>query len=128
MTFTSVVPYNLRSLVCLASLLKPVSFLGTTFRSSITSHYSHSGLVELLEVASELEEIRYESSMDITSNTRPNCSVLLERIYFCMDYDRAKEKYREKVTDYVKYVQAETKNWLYGCSDNSKVVCLMFSL
>lgn len=59
------------------------------------------GLVELLEVASELEEIRYESSMDITSNTRPNCSVLLERIYFCMDYDRAKEKYREKVTDYV---------------------------
>lgn len=59
------------------------------------------GLAQLLEVASELEDIRHESSMDITSNTRPNCSVAFERIYFCMDYDRAKEKYREKVTEYI---------------------------
>ncbi|KAH6936395.1 hypothetical protein HPB50_016455 [Hyalomma asiaticum] len=59
------------------------------------------GLRELLEVASELEDIKYESSMDITPNTRPNCSVAFERIYFCMDYDKAKEKYREKVMDYV---------------------------
>lgn len=59
------------------------------------------GLRELLEVASELEDIKYESSMDITPNTRPNCSVAFERIYFCMDYDKAKEKYREKVMEYV---------------------------
>ncbi|KAH8025307.1 hypothetical protein HPB51_006931 [Rhipicephalus microplus] len=59
------------------------------------------GLRELLEVASELEDIKYESSMDISPNTRPNCSVAFERIYFCMDYDKAKEKYREKVMDYV---------------------------
>ncbi|KAH7952766.1 hypothetical protein HPB49_000960 [Dermacentor silvarum] len=60
------------------------------------------GLRELLEVASELEDIKYESSMDISPNTRPNCSVAFERIYFCMDYDKAKEKYREKVMEYVK--------------------------
>lgn len=59
------------------------------------------GLAELLEVASELEDIKYESSMDISPNTRPNCSVAFERIYFCMDYDKAKEKYREKVMEYV---------------------------
>lgn len=59
------------------------------------------GLRELLEVASELEDIKYESSMDISPNTRPNCSVAFERIYFCMDHDKAKEKYREKVMEYV---------------------------
>uniref|UniRef100_A0A023GNV4 Putative heat shock protein n=1 Tax=Amblyomma triste TaxID=251400 RepID=A0A023GNV4_AMBTT len=59
------------------------------------------GLRHLLEVASELEDIKYESSMDITPNTRPNCSVAFERIYYCMDYDKAKEKYREKVLEYV---------------------------
>ncbi|XP_064482252.1 protein unc-45 homolog B-like [Ornithodoros turicata] len=59
------------------------------------------GLAEILEVASELDGIRYESSMDITPNTRPNCSVCLDRIYFCMDYDKAKEKFRDKVDDFV---------------------------
>ncbi|KAH9373432.1 hypothetical protein HPB48_009477 [Haemaphysalis longicornis] len=55
----------------------------------------------IINVASELEDIKYESSMDISPNTRPNCSVAFERIYFCMDYDKAKEKYREKVMEYV---------------------------
>lgn len=59
------------------------------------------GLASILEVASELEGIRHESSMDITPNTRPNCSVCLDKIYYCMDHDKAKEKYREKVDDFV---------------------------
>lgn len=59
------------------------------------------GLWPLLEVASELQEMRYESSMDITGFTLTHVAVALDRIYFCMDYDQAREKYRNKVLEFI---------------------------
>ncbi|XP_054162334.1 protein unc-45 homolog B-like, partial [Oppia nitens] len=59
------------------------------------------GLWKLLEIASELEEIRYESGMNITSSTRTHVSLLLDKVYLCHDHDKAREIYRDKVMDYI---------------------------
>ncbi|CAD1478878.1 unnamed protein product, partial [Heterotrigona itama] len=60
------------------------------------------GLQRLMEVASELEEYKYESSMEITSSTRTVTSVCLARIYENMYYDAAKEKFRSAIDEYIK--------------------------
>jgi hypothetical protein len=59
------------------------------------------GLWSLLEIASELEEVKYESGMNITSNTRTHVALLLDRVYLCMDHDKAREKFRDKVMDFI---------------------------
>lgn len=60
------------------------------------------GLQRLMEVASELEEYKYESAMDITSSTRTITSVCLARIYENMYYDAAKERFRNAIDEYIK--------------------------
>lgn len=60
------------------------------------------GLQRLMEVASELEEYKYESSMDITLSTRTVTSVCLARIYENMYYDAAKEKFKNAIDEYIK--------------------------
>lgn len=60
------------------------------------------GLQRLMEVASELEEYKYESAMDITSSTRTVTSVCLARIYENMYYDAAKAKFSEAIDEYIK--------------------------
>ncbi|KAI1280479.1 Protein unc-45 -like protein B [Halotydeus destructor] len=59
------------------------------------------GLPYLLEVAGELEDIKHESSMNITSNTRSHVALVLERAYACMDHDKVREQFREAVVSYV---------------------------
>lgn len=58
-------------------------------------------LDNLLDVAGELEDIRYECSMEITCNTRPHVSLALERIYNCLDCDKTREEYRTQVTEFI---------------------------
>lgn len=60
------------------------------------------GLQRLMEVASELEEYKYESAMDITPSTRTIMSVCLAKIYENMYYDAAKEKFRNAIDEYIK--------------------------
>nr|XP_033331369.1 protein unc-45 homolog B [Megalopta genalis]XP_033331370.1 protein unc-45 homolog B [Megalopta genalis] len=60
------------------------------------------GLQRLMEVASELEEYKYESSMDITPSTRTVTSVCLARIYENMYYDAAKEKFGNAIDEFIK--------------------------
>ncbi|XP_078050884.1 unc-45 myosin chaperone isoform X1 [Augochlora pura] len=60
------------------------------------------GLQRLLEVASELEEYKYESSMDITPSTRTVTSVCLARIYENMYYDAAREKFANAIDEFIK--------------------------
>ncbi|XP_076249019.1 unc-45 myosin chaperone [Calliopsis andreniformis] len=60
------------------------------------------GLQRLMEVASELEEYKYESSMDVTPSTRTVTSVCLARIYENMYYDAAKEKFRDAIDEFIK--------------------------
>ena len=58
-------------------------------------------LSNLLEVASELEEVKYESSMDITCNTRSHVALTLERIYGSLHSDPDRQKYRDDVQAYL---------------------------
>ncbi|EFN75678.1 protein unc-45 homolog B [Harpegnathos saltator] len=60
------------------------------------------GLQRLMEVASELEEFKYESSMDVTPSTRTITSVCLARIYENMYYDAAKDKFRDAIDEFIK--------------------------
>ncbi|KAJ1520262.1 hypothetical protein ONE63_004467 [Megalurothrips usitatus] len=60
------------------------------------------GLQRLMEVASELKEYNYESSMEITDSTRSLVSVCLARIYENMYYDRARQDFISNIDDYVK--------------------------
>ncbi|XP_071639799.1 protein unc-45 homolog B-like [Temnothorax longispinosus] len=60
------------------------------------------GLQRLMEVASEMEEYKYESSMDITSSTRTITSVCLAKIYENMYYDAAKEKFSNAIDEFIK--------------------------
>lgn len=60
------------------------------------------GVQRLLECASELEEYKYESAMNITSSTRTIAAVCLSRIYENMYYDAAKEKFMQKIQDYIR--------------------------
>ncbi|XP_063988231.1 protein unc-45 homolog B [Diachasmimorpha longicaudata] len=60
------------------------------------------GLQRLMEVASELEEYKYESAMSITSSTRTVTSVCLARIYENMWHDQLKQQFGEAIDEYIK--------------------------
>lgn len=60
------------------------------------------GLQRLMEVASELEEYKYESSMNITSSTRTITSMCLAKIYENMYYDAAKDKFSNAINEFIK--------------------------
>lgn len=60
------------------------------------------GLQRLMEVASELEEYKYESAMEITPSTRTITSVCLARIYENMYYDALKEKFMNAIDEFIK--------------------------
>ncbi|XP_055902574.1 protein unc-45 homolog B [Eupeodes corollae] len=60
------------------------------------------GLHRLLDVCSELEEYKYESSMAITPSSRTVASVCLARIYENMYHDDLKVKFANQIDEYVK--------------------------
>lgn len=60
------------------------------------------GVGKLLEVASELEEFKYESSMNITRSSRTIAAVCMARIYENMYYDQVRENYMGKIDDFMK--------------------------
>lgn len=60
------------------------------------------GLHRLLKVCSELEEYKFESSMEITASSRTIAAVCLSRIYDNMYYDKLREQYREQVDEFIK--------------------------
>lgn len=70
------------------------------------------GLQRLMEVASELPEYKYETSMDITDSTRTLTSVCLGRIYENMYNDENRKYYLENIDDFIKgkLITPETEN------------------
>lgn len=59
------------------------------------------GLHRLMEVCSELEEFKYESSMPITPSSRTIASVCLARIYENMYYDEARGKFTAQIDEFI---------------------------
>ena len=59
-------------------------------------------LENLLDVAAEVEDLKFESSMKITKSTKSLVAIALERTYECMDCDKLRETFRERCMDYIK--------------------------
>lgn len=60
------------------------------------------GLHRLMEVCSELEEYKYESSMNITASSRTIAAVCLARIYENMYYDKLRHDFTDQIDEFVK--------------------------
>lgn len=60
------------------------------------------GVERLMEVASELEEYKYESAMAITPSTRTVAAVCLARVYENMYYDQARDKFMSHIDVFLK--------------------------
>ncbi|GLV38330.1 uncoordinated 45 [Carabus blaptoides fortunei] len=60
------------------------------------------GLQRLMEVASELEEYKYESAMHISPSSRTVAAVCLSRIFENMYYDQARERFMNGIDEYIK--------------------------
>lgn len=58
-------------------------------------------LTNLLDIASEVDELKNPSSMEITSMTHSLVSAVLDKIYSCHDHDIVREKFREQVQNYL---------------------------
>ena len=54
----------------------------------------------LLDIASEVEDLKGPSSMDITSMTHTLIAAVLEKMYSCHDHDKVREVFREKAQNY----------------------------
>ncbi|XP_071574003.1 protein unc-45 homolog B-like [Temnothorax nylanderi] len=59
------------------------------------------GLQKLIEVASEMEEYKCESPMDVTFSTRAIISVCLAKIYENVYCDAAKEKFSNAINEFI---------------------------
>ena len=62
------------------------------------------GLQRMMQIASELDEMTYESSMEITENTRTIISCALGKVYDNMYYDLIKESFSAKIEDFIQWV------------------------
>ena len=60
------------------------------------------GLHKLCDIGAEVPEFKVESAIPITQNTKGLLSVLFNRVYTNMYYDKAREKYAQKIDEFVK--------------------------
>ena len=58
----------------------------------------------MMEIASEVDEMKYESSMEITENTRTNIAVVLGKVFDNMYYDLARERFTSKIEEFIQLV------------------------
>lgn len=61
------------------------------------------GLDRVIDVAAEVPELKSESMMELTTNTRNLVSVLLSLVYDNLNYDAARNRYTEAVDNCLKY-------------------------
>ncbi len=60
------------------------------------------GLQKLADIGAEVPELKIESAMSVTQNTKGLLSVLMTRIYNNMYYDKAREKYTNEIDEFLK--------------------------
>lgn len=63
-------------------------------------------LTNILDIAAEIEDPKYESSMRITRNTKLHVSLILDRVYSCCYYDKVRSEYTNIVEMYIKSLLA----------------------
>lgn len=55
----------------------------------------------LLDIGSEIVELKSASSMEITNMTHQMVAGVLNKIYFCHDHDKVRQTFREQVQSYI---------------------------
>lgn len=82
----------------LALVMSNVDYQGLNFGVQLVEEDC---IQNLLDIASEVEELKNPSSMEITSMTHSLVAAVLERMYSCHDHDKVREIFREKVQSYL---------------------------
>lgn len=59
-------------------------------------------LTNILDIAAEIEDAKYESSMRISRNTKVHISLILDRVFICCYYDKVKEEFISIIEMYIK--------------------------
>ena len=79
--------------------------------SNPTPHSPHllpnTGVVKLLEIASEVEELRDECSINVTANTRLTAAILMGKIYEDMGEEKERSRLTEHIEEFMKCVVGE---------------------
>ncbi|UXI18286.1 isoleucyl-tRNA synthetase [Sarcoptes scabiei] len=83
----------------LETLMVNIGFEATNWSQKFVQN--DNALERLLDIACELIEVRYESSIPITVDTRTHVSLCLEKIYGSLNCDKLREQFREKTMQYV---------------------------
>lgn len=82
----------------LALVMSNVDYQGLNFGVRLVQE----GCIEnLLDIASEVEELKSPSSMEISNMTHSLVAACLEKIYSCHDHDQVREKFRETTQEYL---------------------------
>lgn len=82
----------------LALVMSNIDYQGLNFGVKLVEE----GCIQnLLDIASEVEELKSTSSMEITNMTHSLVAAVLDKIYSCHDNDKSREIYREKVQQYL---------------------------
>lgn len=82
----------------LALVMSNIDYQGLNFGIQLVAEDC---LSNLLDIASEVEDIKSPSSMEITSMTHSLVAAVLEKIFSCHDHDQSRETFREKTQDYL---------------------------
>lgn len=61
-----------------------------------------SGIEKLLDVASELKEFNYESSIEITDNTQMTTAICLSKVYDTQYCDKDRQNFIDIVDEYIR--------------------------
>lgn len=82
----------------LALVMSNIDYQGLNFGIQLVSEDS---IQNLLDIASEVEDLKNPSSMEISSMTHSLVAACLEKIYSCHDHDQVREKFREITQEYI---------------------------
>lgn len=82
----------------LALVMSNVDYIGLNFGVKLVGE----GCIQnLLDIASEVDDLKSPSSMEITTMTHSLVSAVLDKIYSCHDHDQVRETFREKTQEYL---------------------------
>jgi len=82
----------------LALVMSNIDYQGLNFGVQLVKEGC---LQNLLDIASEVDDLKNPSSMEITSMTHSLVAAVLDRMYSCHDHDQSREVFRENVQQYV---------------------------
>lgn len=82
----------------LALVMSNIDYQGLNFGVQLVNEDC---IQNLLDIASEVEELKGPSSMEISASTHSLVGAVLDKMYSCHDHDKVREEYRKRVQEYL---------------------------